>query len=163
VHKYGDGFAETMSPHWNTKPPRDDNEYFERMTKSLFTAGLNWSVVDKKWPNFNKAFADFSLVKVAKFSEKNVKVLMNNEGIVRNEKKIRATVYNAGEFLKLQREFGSFKKYIDSFAKDEERLLDDLQEKFHHLGVSTSRTFLWAVGYELTPNREEKKWMTGHK
>ena len=104
-----------MSPHWNTKPPKDDNEYFERMTKSLFTAGLNWSVVDKKWPNFHKAFSDFSLVKVSKFSEKDVKTLLNNAGIVRNEKKIRATVYNAGEFLRLQKEFGSFDKYIWSF------------------------------------------------
>ncbi len=152
-----------MSPHWNTKPPKDDNEYFERMTKSLFTAGLNWSVVDKKWPNFHKAFLDFSLPKVSKFSEKDVKTLLNNAGIVRNEKKIRATVYNAGEFLKLQKEFGSFKKYIDSFAKDEDKLLTNIQDRFQHVGVSTARTFLWAVGHELTPSREEKKWMAGHK
>ncbi len=152
-----------MSPHWNTKPPKDDNEYFERMTKSLFTAGLNWSVVDKKWPNFHQAFSDFSIPKVSKFSEKDVKTLLNNAGIVRNEKKIRATVYNAGEFLKLQKEFGSFKKYIDSFAKDEDKLLTNIQDRFQHVGVSTARTFLWAVGHELTPNREEKKWMAGHK
>lgn len=133
------------------------------MTKSLFTAGLNWRVVDKKWPNFHKAFAEFSLTKVSKFSEKDVKTLLNNEAIVRNEKKIRATVYNAGELLKLQRDFGSFKKYIDSFAKDEEKLLTNLQDRFKHLGVSTARTFLWSVGYDLTPNREEKKWMAGQK
>jgi DNA-3-methyladenine glycosylase I len=145
------------------KPPKDDGEYFERMTKSLFTAGLNWSVVDNKWPNFHKAFADFSLSKVARFSEKDVKALMNNPGIVRNDKKIRATIHNAGEFLKLQKEFGTLRKYLDSFGKDEERLLDNLQERFQHLGVSTARTFLWSVGYPLTPNRDEKKWIAGHK
>ena len=145
------------------KPPKDDGEYFERMTKSLFTAGLNWSVVDNKWPSFHKAFADFSLIKVARFSEKDMRALLNNAGIVRNEKKIRATVYNAGEFLKLQKEFGTFRKYLDSFGKEEERLMTDLQEKFQHLGVSTARTFLWSAGYPLTPNREEKKWMSGHK
>ncbi len=133
------------------------------MTKSIFTAGLNWSVVDKKWPSFQKAFVQFSPGKIAKFAEKNVSALMNDTGIVRNERKIKATVHNAGEVLKLQKEHGSFAKYIGSFGKDEERLLSDLQEKFQHLGVSTARTFLWSVGYQLTPNAEEKKWMAGHK
>jgi len=88
---------------------------------------------------------------------------MNDAGIVRNERKIRATVYNAGEFLKLQKQCGSFRKYLDGFEKDEERLMSDLRERFQHLGVSTARTFLWSVGYPLTPNSEEKKWMAGHK
>ena len=152
-----------VSPSWNVKPPKNDDEYFERMTKSIFTAGLNWSVVDKKWPSFQKAFVQFSPGKIAKFAEKNVSALMNDTGIVRNERKIKATVHNASEVLKLQKEHGSFAKYIGSFGKDEERLLSDLQEKFQHLGVSTARTFLWSVGYQLTPNSEEKKWMAGHK
>ena len=152
-----------MSPSWNVKPPKNDDEYFERMTKSIFTAGLNWSVVDKKWPSFQKAFVQFSPSKIAKFTEKNVSTLMKDTGIVRNERKIKATVHNTGEVLKLQKEHGSFAKYIGSFAKDEERLLSDLQDKFQHLGVSTARTFLWSVGYQLTPNAEEKKWMAGHK
>jgi len=152
-----------VSPGWNVKPPKDDNEYFERMTKSVFSAGLNWRVVDKKWPISQKAFSGFSLNKVAKLSEKNVKALMNDEGIVRNEKKIRATVHNANEFLKLQKDPGSFREYLESFKKDEDGLLADLQAKFKHLGQSTSRTFLWSVGYQLTPNKEEKKWMASHK
>jgi len=152
-----------VSPGWNVKPPKDDNEYFERMTKSVFSAGLNSRVVDKKWPDLQKAFSGFSLNKVAKLSEKNVKALMNDEGIVRNEKKIRATVHNANEFLKLQKDPGSFREYLESFKKDEDGLLADLQAKFKHLGQSTSRTFLWSVGYQLTPNKEEKKWMASHK
>jgi len=87
----------------NMKPPKDDAEYFERLTKSVFAAGLNWTVVENKWPDFQKAFAQFSLPKVAKFNEKDVKTLMGNAGIVRNEKKIRATIHNAGEFLKLEK------------------------------------------------------------
>ncbi len=99
--KYESGSWRNVAPGWNVKRPKDDSEYFERMTKSLFTAGLNWTVIEKKWPNFQKAFAAFSLGKVARLSEKDVKALMNDAGIVRNEKKIRATVHNAGEFLKL--------------------------------------------------------------
>lgn len=152
-----------MSPAWNVKPPKDDGEYFERMTRSLFSAGLNWRVIEKKWPDFRKAFSDFSLSKVAVLSKKDVKLLMENPGIVRNERKIAATVHNAGEFLKIQKDFGSTKDYLASFGKDEERVLADLQERFQHLGPSTARTFLWSVGYKLTPNREEKKWMAGHK
>jgi 3-methyladenine DNA glycosylase Tag len=90
-------------------------------------------------------------------------MLMGNAGIVRNEKKIRATIHNAGEFLKLQKEFGSVKKYIDSYGKDEERLQTDVQGRFQHVGPSTARTFLWSSGCQLTPNKEEKKWMAGHK
>ncbi len=152
-----------MSPAWKVKPPKNDDEYFERMTKSLFTAGLNWTVVEKKWPSFQKAFAQFSPENVARFSERNISALMKDPGIVRNERKIKSTIHNAGELLKLQKEHVSFAKYLDSFGKHEERLISDLQERFQHLGVSTARTFLWSVGYPLTPNKEEKKWMAGHK
>jgi len=148
-----------MPPGWKVTQPKDDAEYFERMSRSLFTAGLNWAMVEKKWPNFRKAFVAFSPEKVARMTEKDVKSLMGDAGIVRNERKIRATIHNAGEFLTLRKEFGSFRGYLASFGKDEGRLQEDLQEKFQHVGGSTARTFLWSVGYELTPTPDEKKWM----
>jgi DNA-3-methyladenine glycosylase I len=148
-----------MPPGWKVTPPKDDSEYFERMSRSLFTAGLNWSVVEKKWPNFRKAFSAFSPQKVSRMTEKDVKTLMGDTGIVRNERKIRATVHNAGEVVKLEKEFGSFKGYIGSFGKDEAKLLEDLQKRFKHVGGSTARTFLWSVGYNLTPTPEEKEWL----
>ena len=152
-----------MSPSWNAKPPKNDNEYFERMTRTVFTAGLNWKVIENKWPHFQKAFAGFEIPKVAKFAEKDMKRLMADEGIVRNEKKIEATIHNAGEFLKLEKEHGSFQKYLDTFGKDEEGLIEAVQERFRHVGPSTARTFLWSAGCKLTPNKEEKKWLTSHK
>jgi DNA-3-methyladenine glycosylase I len=148
-----------MPPGWKAAPPKDDSEYFERMSRSLFTAGLNWSMVEKKWPNFRKAFAAFSPEKVSKMTEKDVKTLMGDSGIVRNERKIRATVHNAGEVIKLEKEFGSFNGYIASFGKDETRLVEDLQKRFKHVGGSTARMFLWSVGYKLTPTAEEKEWL----
>jgi len=152
-----------MTPSWDVEKPRDDAEYFERLTKFIFSAGLNWSMIEKKWPNFRAAFAEFSPGKVAKFSPKEVKGLMNDTRIVRNEKKITATVHNAAEFVKLQKEFGSFQGYVDAFGKDDERLMTDVQERFRHLGHSTARMFLWSAGCKLTPTAEEKKWMAGHK
>jgi len=152
-----------MSPGWKAKPPKGDSGYFELMTKTVFTAGLNWRMVENKWPGFRKAFGNFSLAKVSKLKEKDIKSLMRDKGIVRNERKIRATVGNAAQFLTLAKEFGSFKGYLNSFGKDEKRLQSDLQERFQHVGASTGRMFLWSVGYPLTPNAEEKKWMAGHR
>ena len=133
------------------------------MTRTVFTAGLNWKVIENKWPNFEKAFAGFQIPKVAKFTGKDTKRLLSDAGIVRNEKKILATVHNAGEFLKLEKEFGSFDKYLESFGKDENKMLEAVAERFEHVGPSTARMFLWSSGCELTPTKEEKKWMAGHK
>lgn len=152
-----------MAPARDVEKPKDDTEYFERMTKFIFSAGLNWRMIEKKWPNFRGAFADFSPGKVARFSPREVKALMNDTRIVRNEKKITATVHNAAELVKLQKEFGSFQGYLDSFGKDDERLMTDVQERFQRLGHSTARMFLWSAGCELTPTAEEKKWMAGQK
>ncbi len=151
-----------MAPSWKAPPPKDDQGYFDLMSRAIFTAGLNWSMIEKKWPNFRKAFADFSPSKVANLSERDVKSLMENPGIVRNEKKIRATVENAKTILDLEKEYGSVKAYLDTFGKREGKLLEDLQYKFKHMGPSTARTFLWAISYSLTPTKEEQQWMKGH-
>jgi DNA-3-methyladenine glycosylase I len=148
-----------VPPGWRVTPPKDDAEYFERMSRTIFTAGLSWATVEKKWSNFRKAFAGFSVEKVGKMTEKDVKTLMRDAGIVRNERKIRATIHNAGEFAKLKKEFGSFKGYVASFGKDEGRLQEDLQARFQHVGGSTARMFLWSVGYKLAPTQEEKGWL----
>jgi 3-methyladenine DNA glycosylase Tag len=149
-------------PGWKTAPPKDDQGYFDRMSKTIFTAGLNWRMVENKWDNFQRAFADFAPAKVAELTEKDVKALMKDTGIVRNERKIRATIQNAQAVLAIEKEFGSVREYLDSFGKKEEALQKDLQLRFKHLGPSTGRMFLWSVGHPLTPNREEKKWMKGH-
>src|SRR5436189_564450 len=116
----------------------------------------------RKWPHFRTAFRDFSPEKVARLSERDIGALMEDSGIVRNEKKIRATVENAKTILDLAKEHGSVKGYIAGFGKREGKLLEDLQYKFRHMGPATARVFLWSVGYPLTPNEEEKRWMKGH-
>lgn len=151
-----------MAPAWSSTPPRDDTDYFDRMSKAIFTAGLNWKMVENKWPAFRKAFSGFSPAKVSRLTEKDVAALMKNQGIVRNEKKIRATVENAKAILAIEKEFGSVKGYIDSFGGREANLLKELQERFSHVGPSTARMFLWTVHYPLTPTKEEKMWMKGH-
>jgi 3-methyladenine DNA glycosylase Tag len=150
------------NPEWMVSGPKSDNEYFKRMTRAVFQAGLNWKMIENKWPNFEKAFAEFSIGTVAKFDSKEIKKLMNDHGIVRNERKIHSTIHNAQQFLSLTKEFGSFRKYLDSFGKNHTALQSDLQSRFQHLGESSSRTFLWMAGVKLTPTAEEKRWMKTH-
>ncbi len=147
-----------MPQGWKVEPPKNDDEYFERMSNALFQAGLNWKMIQKKWPNFNKAFANFSIEKVSKFGEREVKELMKDAGIVRNEKKIRSVIANAQGTLKLRKEFGSFSKYVESFGKYHDRLIEDLRGRFRHVGESSARTFLYMSGVKLKPTREEMAW-----
>jgi 3-methyladenine DNA glycosylase Tag len=151
------------SKEWIVHQPKNNDEYFERMTRALFQAGLNWKMIETKWPNFQKAFSNFSIEKVAKFNDGKLERLMNDKGIVRNESKIKSTIFNAQQSLAVVKEFGSFKNYMESFGKDHEALQSDLQSRFHHLGESSSRTFLWMAGIKLTPTTEEKAWLAHNK
>jgi len=74
-------------------------------------------MIDKKWPNFIKAFAGFSVDKVAQFRDTDVESLLKDEGIVRNRVKIVSTIQNAKEFKKIKTEHGSFQSYLDSLDK----------------------------------------------
>jgi 3-methyladenine DNA glycosylase Tag len=146
-------------PNLKVTAPKNDDEYFERMTQAVFQAGLNWKMIEDKWSNFEKAFAGFSIPKIARFGDKQILNLMTNQGIVRNERKIRSTIYNAQQSLAIEKEFGSFKNYFQSFGKDHAKLMVDIQSRFKHLGESSSRTFLWMAGVKLEPTSEEKQWL----
>src|SRR5579862_4535533 len=89
------------SMRWKNSAPKTDDEYFERMTRALFQAGLNWKMIENKWPNFQKAFSQFSIKKVAKYDDAKLEELMSDSGIVRNEGKIRSTIYNANQSLEV--------------------------------------------------------------
>jgi len=121
-------------------------------------------MVEKKWPEFRKSFASFSPAHVAGLSEANIKSLMNNPKIIRNERKIRATIQNARTILDLQHEYGSVEGYIDSFGKHgKDRLQADLQTKFKQMGPSTARMFLVTVGYPLMSKKEVQACMDRHR
>ncbi|MCD4790931.1 MAG: DNA-3-methyladenine glycosylase I [Bacteroidales bacterium] len=97
-------------------PLHDDKKLFEFMVLDAFQAGLSWSIVLKKRENFRKAFDGFDVKKIARYDEKKIQSLMKDKGIIRNQLKIRATVNNARSFIKIQKEFGSFDKYIWQFT-----------------------------------------------
>lgn len=97
-------------------PTHDDQVHFEFMILESAQAGLSWSTVLKKREGYRAAFANFDVNEVAKFSEEYIQSLISNPAIVRNQLKIRAAVNNAVKFLEVQKEFGSFSKYIWSFV-----------------------------------------------
>jgi DNA-3-methyladenine glycosylase I len=98
------------------KPLHDDKKLFEFLVLESFQAGLSWRTVLHKRENFRKAFANFDAKKISKFDRKKFNSLMQDAGIIRNRLKIEAAINNAKCYLQVQKEFGSFDKYVWSFT-----------------------------------------------
>lgn len=98
------------------KPVYDDDKLFEFLILETFQAGLSWYTILKKRENFRAAFDNFDYKKVANYSEEKVEELLLDAGIIRNRLKIRGTIINAIAFMEVQKEFGSFSKYIWKFT-----------------------------------------------
>lgn len=96
----------------------DDKTMFEFLVLESAQAGLSWITILRKRENYRKAFADFDVQKVAKFTEADIERLVQDEGIIRNRLKIKATVTNAQSFIEVQKEFGSFCNYLKSFLPE---------------------------------------------
>lgn len=116
------------------KPLHDDRKLFEFLILESFQAGLSWRTVLHKRENFRKAFARFDAKKVSKFDKKKFNSLMKDAGIIRNRLKIEAAINNAKCFLAIQKEFGSFDKYVWAFVNhkpliNKPRSLKDLPAK----------------------------------
>ena len=97
-------------------PNHDDRKWFEYITLDAFQAGLSWAIVLNKRENFRKAFDNFDPVKISKYKKHKIDELIQDAGIIRNKLKISATISNAKAFLDIQKEFGTFDKYIWRFV-----------------------------------------------
>jgi len=97
-------------------PVHDDRVFFEFLVLEGAQAGLSWSTILNKREGYREAFADFDPAKVAGFDDGDIARLVANAGIVRNRLKIGSAVSNAGAFIALQREFGSFDRYVWTFV-----------------------------------------------
>ncbi len=97
-------------------PVHDDQRMFEFLILESFQAGLSWFTILKKRENFRAAFDNFDYKKIAKYGEPKVKELLENAGIIRYNKKIRAAINNAQRFLEIQNKYGSFCTYFWAFT-----------------------------------------------
>jgi DNA-3-methyladenine glycosylase I len=115
------------------KITHDDKKLFEFLVLESAQAGLSWITILRRRDGYRKAFADFDVKKVAKFNDDDVQRLLNDAGIIRNRLKILAAISNAKLFIEIQKEFGSFDKYLYSFMPDGKPIVNH----GNHLPAST--------------------------
>jgi DNA-3-methyladenine glycosylase I len=145
-------------------PVHDDRTLFEFLILEVAQAGLSWETILRKRENYRRAFDNFDPKKVAKYDERKVAKLLNDEGIIRNRLKIASAIENAKLFLKIQSEFGSFDKYVWTFVggkpkqrkrgaplpvttADSDALSRDLKRRgFNFVGSTICYSFMQAVG-----------------
>ena len=99
-------------------PMHDDKKLFEFLVLEGAQAGLSWTTILKKRENYRESFNNFDYKKIAKYTQEDVKRLLVNEGIIRNKLKIHSAIRNAKAFIEIQKEYGSFDKYIWSFVSN---------------------------------------------
>jgi DNA-3-methyladenine glycosylase I len=116
-------------------PVHDDVKLFEFLILEAAQAGLSWTIILNKRDNYRKAFAGFRPDKISRFGLRDMKRLLNDPGIVRNRLKIAAAIQNAKEFLKVQKEFGSFAAYLWAFVGDNPK-----QNRWRDMAQVPSRT-----------------------
>jgi DNA-3-methyladenine glycosylase I len=99
-------------------PVHDDRTLFEFLVLEGAQAGLSWEIILRKRENYRAAFDNFDPGRVANYDQRKIKKLLGDAGIIRNRLKVDAAVRNAGAFLEIQKEFGSFDKYVWRFVKE---------------------------------------------
>jgi DNA-3-methyladenine glycosylase I len=139
--------------------PQTLADYFEVLTKAVFQSGMSWRVIESKWDGFREAFAGFDPRKVAAFSPADADRLAEDTRIVRNRRKIEATIDNAVEMVALEKEHGGFRDYLRSHGGFEATVAD-LRGRFRFLGDTGAYYFLYVVG-EQVPSHEE--WMASRR
>ena len=133
--------------------PKTPGDYLEAMSRPVFQTGMSWRVVDSKWPGTREAFKGFDVNKVARMGDPEIDKLVQDTRVIRNRRKIEAIVENANRIVALEREYGSFRKYLRSHD-DFEALVKDLRKQFKFLGDMGAYLFLYTVR-EKVPSWEE--------
>jgi len=129
-------------------PIKSDNELFCRLVLEINQAGLSWTTILNKQNNFRKAFSDFDIKAVAKYDKSDIKLLLSDPGIIRNRLKINAAIYNARRIVELQKEFGSFKNWLDkNHPLSLEEWVKIFKKTFKFTGGEITKEFLVSAGY----------------
>lgn len=118
-------------------PVHDDKVHFEFLVLESAQAGLSWLTILKRREHYKRLYEDFNVLKVAKFDEAKIELMLQDSGIIRNRKKIESSISNAQHFLEIVEEFGSFDKYIWNFTDGKV-----ITNKFKSLGEMPANTVL---------------------
>lgn len=129
-------------------PIHDDNELFGRLIMEINQAGLSWETILKKEESFRKAYSNFEIEKVANYTEADRERLLNDPGIIRNKLKVNAAIENAKTILELQKEFGSFEKWLEHHhPKTLQEWMKLFKKTFKFTGGEIVNEFLMSIGY----------------
>lgn len=137
---FGEGnalYAKYHDEEWGV-PVHDDRHLFEMLILEGAQAGLSWETILKRREGYRKAFHHFNLIKVASMSDQELNLLLHNENIIRNRLKIYSTRKNAQVFLHIQKEFGSFDRYLWAFV--EGKPLINHWKKFQDIPTTTKES-----------------------
>ena len=136
------------------KPPNDD-AVFEIMTRVVFQGGLSWELIERKWPNFQRAFANFEVEAVANFGDDKLADLIEDASIIRNSQKIESTIYNAKEFIAIREEHGSFLQSKGRLKPADILFLElkEFSKRFKRFGPKSCYIFLYGIDENI--KREE--------
>jgi len=129
-------------------PIHDDNELFGRLIMEINQAGLSWETILKKEASFRRAYENFDIDKIAAYSEDDRERLLADAGIIRNRLKVNAAIENAKTIQILQKEFGSFKKWLEHHhPKSKEEWVKLFKKTFRFTGGEIVNEFLMSIGY----------------
>lgn len=129
-------------------PIHEDNELFGRLVMEINQAGLSWETILKKEESFRNAYDNFDIQKVAAYTEEDRERLLNDSGIIRNKLKINAAIENAKTIIDLQKEFGSFEKWLEHHhPKALPEWMKLFKKTFKFTGGEIVNEFLMSIGY----------------
>lgn len=129
-------------------PIHEDNELFCRLVLEINQAGLSWETILKKEKNFRNAYHNFDIQKVAAYTETDRERLLNDAGIIRNRLKINAAIENAKSIIEIQKEFGSFEKWLElHHPKTKEEWVKIFKKTFKFTGGEIVNEFLMSIGF----------------
>ena len=150
------------------KPNFNEKYLFEMLILESFQAGLSWECVLNKREDFRKAYDNFEIDKICKYDDKKIQELMQNEKIIRNKLKIKASINNAQIFKEIQKEYGKFNKYLTTFTKEKiiyetnkttnnlsDKISKDLQKRgMNFVGSTIIYSYLQAIGAIYSHDKE---------
>jgi DNA-3-methyladenine glycosylase I len=129
--------------------PRSDKEYFNLLSRAVFSAGLGPKVVESRWPEMTTAFHGFDPAKIRKMEEPDVARLLGDPAVIRNRRKIEAVIKNATAFIERAKEHKSFHGYLTELGAsvDLDATAELLSQDFTHLGRTSALFFLFSAGW----------------
>ena len=129
------------------------DDYLEIMSKVVFQSGMSWKIIENKWPDIRSAMDNFDIRKVADYDERDIERLTQDRRVIRNYRKLVAIPSNARKILQLDKEHGSFRKYLASHTNFD-AAVKTIRKDFKFMGPMGTYYFLHVVGEKVPPHEK---------